>query len=487
MGKELSSSLVGLGVALGSGMWTVAAVEGIKAIVGHFREAKKEAEEAAKRAKEEWEKSLQAIDQGVKRLKDRLLELRGIDPLLYEYQTRLVETARKINDIRREQALENVKNEQNPRLAALKQQYQDLVRLIREYQEKLREVKGEEASKDAGKRADKDAETREKTAEQVAGYLLQKSAEVAKGEEKIALELQAELQAIHARSADMTQAEYDAEIAAATRAHDQKLRLHRLEIEDRLRKSDTVDHYTEEFELGPVDKNESLRAEAKYRAEVEAAKEAKEHLRKEFDDLERSIERGFTAPVAQSFQGLFMTLVDGSINSFSKLRYAIENIGKAILSSLVGLLTQMLAKKAAAYLTEHLLNKTKNVAEVTSAAGVAGAEAAASQAGIPIVGPALAAAAMATTSAAVMSSMLPLASAAGGYDIPGTINPLVQAHAREMVLPEELADRVRSMTDGGGNTYVIQAMDSRSFERFLRDNSDALARGIDQAVRDRRL
>lgn len=42
------------------------------------------------------------------------------------------------------------------------------------------------------------------------------------------------------------------------------------------------------------------------------------------------------------------------------------------------------------------------------------------------------------------------ASAAGGYDIPAGVNPVVQTHAREMILPEQYADVIRNMAGGSG-------------------------------------
>ena len=55
-----------------------------------------------------------------------------------------------------------------------------------------------------------------------------------------------------------------------------------------------------------------------------------------------------------------------------------------------------------------------------------------------------------STRSAEMSRITAQASAAGGYDIPAGVNPVVQTHAREMILPEHLADVVRNMAAGGG-------------------------------------
>lgn len=48
-----------------------------------------------------------------------------------------------------------------------------------------------------------------------------------------------------------------------------------------------------------------------------------------------------------------------------------------------------------------------------------------------------------------------LASAAGGYDIPSGINPVTQLHEREMVLPAQYADVIRSMAGGGSSAPSV--------------------------------
>lgn len=117
---------------------------------------------------------------------------------------------------------------------------------------------------------------------------------------------------------------------------------------------------------------------------------------------------------------------------------------------------------------------------VTNNAAAAASAAYSAMAGIPIVGPALGAAAAATTFVAV-EAFGALASASGGYDI-GNENPLVQAHAKEMVLPANLSEGFRNIianqngqaaSPGGGGSrggdthnWNIQALDSRSMRRL---------------------
>lgn len=130
------------------------------------------------------------------------------------------------------------------------------------------------------------------------------------------------------------------------------------------------------------------------------------------------------------------------------------------------------------------------ISSVTAKAADAAAGAAASQASVPIVGPALAAGAMAAMLGLVMGLVSMIPSASGGYDIPGTVNPLVQAHANEMVLPAKYAQGFRNIiengqTGGGGNIYV-SAIDARSFDQYLRRNGKAVVRAIRNESKNRR-
>ncbi|HWU54822.1 MAG TPA: hypothetical protein VN175_04920, partial [Rhizomicrobium sp.] len=84
-------------------------------------------------------------------------------------------------------------------------------------------------------------------------------------------------------------------------------------------------------------------------------------------------------------------------------------------------------------------------ASVFADANKAAAGAYAAVAGIPYVGPFLAPAAAATAFAAVLA--FDVFSAAGGMDIGAGVNPLTQLHEKEMVLPANLAEGVRNMTD----------------------------------------
>ena len=117
-------------------------------------------------------------------------------------------------------------------------------------------------------------------------------------------------------------------------------------------------------------------------------------------------------------------------------------------------------------------------------AAQAAAGAFAATAAIPYVGPELAPAAAALAYSDTMAFGA-LASAAGGYDIPSNINPMVQTHASEMILPASIADPLRGMIAGGGRgggpnvTLNASLVDVRGLRQ-------ALMRGgaLEKSIRD---
>jgi hypothetical protein len=109
---------------------------------------------------------------------------------------------------------------------------------------------------------------------------------------------------------------------------------------------------------------------------------------------------------------------------------------------------------------------------------------------IPFVGPFLAPAVAVGVGAAVIGLAGNVRSAAGGYDIPAGVNPMTQLHAQEMVLPAELANRIRGMAGnggGGGDTHLhVHAIDAKGVRQFLMDNRDHVADAARRAVKDGR-
>jgi hypothetical protein len=215
-------------------------------------------------------------------------------------------------------------------------------------------------------------------------------------------------------------------------------------------------------ELAAVEKEHSLKARG---IELQSQKERV----KDYQDLFNTIGNSFSKAISGIIQG---TMTMGQ---------AVRGIFQGILGAVADYIGQMIAKK----LVGLAMDKVIGASEIATQAGVAGAGAAAAVAPIPIVGPAMAIAAMGTVSSAVMG-MQAVASARNGYDIPAGVNPLTQLHEREMVLPQEQADAVRNATGGGGgNSLTVHTLDAKSFESWLKGSGgDTLLKYMGGRKRD---
>lgn len=190
-------------------------------------------------------------------------------------------------------------------------------------------------------------------------------------------------------------------------------------------------------------------------------------------------------------RGLFQNTFQVVTQTLGQLaaKWVAQRLGLASLESL--LMGKQVTEQAAA---SGAVVATK-AAEATAVVGANAAEgatgAAAAVAPIPIVGPGMAAAAFAGTMAMLMGAMSSIKSASGGYDIPAGVNPLVQAHASEMILPAKYADVIRGMADGGSAagggggalSVSVTAMDSRDVVRSL-SRGGALSKALTKAHRN---
>lgn len=112
--------------------------------------------------------------------------------------------------------------------------------------------------------------------------------------------------------------------------------------------------------------------------------------------------------------------------------------------------------------------KMAGIVGITSNAALAATAAMASVAAIPVYGWAMAPGVGVETYATAMAY---LPSAEGGFDIPAGVNPLTQLHEKEMVLPAEHAETIRSMGGGGGggeNHFHFNGYNSRELHHLLR-------------------
>ena len=187
--------------------------------------------------------------------------------------------------------------------------------------------------------------------------------------------------------------------------------------------------------------------------------------------------------IYSSIQSAFATMIGKAVVDWGSGELAKLGISQAVNSALVAL---GLASSTTAVATK----AAETTAELPLIGAKAGSEAAASQAGIPIIGPVLAVAAFATMMALVMGSMH---SAEGGFDIPAGTNPMTQLHAKEMVLPAQYADVIRGMAGSGSSKGVshggdvhlhVSAVDAQSVRRLFHENGSALADSLKHQMRN---
>jgi tape measure domain-containing protein len=198
--------------------------------------------------------------------------------------------------------------------------------------------------------------------------------------------------------------------------------------------------------------------------------------------------------IFRSMESSFDQAALGMLTRAQTLQQAMGSIFQGIYTVFAQeMVTKPLALMAVRVIRESALYKTMAGAQVTSQAAASGAVAgikavettavvggnavqaatgaAASQAPIPVIGPALAVAAAAAMMGFVMGmgskggtsvTTTRIPSASGGFDIPRGMNPLTQLHEQEMVLPASLANPLREqLAQGGGQggdggTVVIQ-------------------------------
>lgn len=206
---------------------------------------------------------------------------------------------------------------------------------------------------------------------------------------------------------------------------------------------------------------------------------------------------------AAAFTSAYEGLTDGvstsiahSIRSGESLQDSLANVALNIAESFIAAFIKIGIQKLLVDKTTASLYATTIAAQAQAMVAMAGLNAFASTAAIPLVGPIAApgAAAAATAiaegfaTAATTAAALSVASAAGGFDIPRGVNPLTQLHEEEMVLPAQHANTIRRLGEAsnqGGDrgapviTYapVIQ-IDSRSDQAQVRQMvAGAIAQG----------
>lgn len=189
---------------------------------------------------------------------------------------------------------------------------------------------------------------------------------------------------------------------------------------------------------------------------------------------EIALQKTLQQTMTQGFATAFESIVKGTMT----VHQAFTKMLDSVLSSVLQMLAKMLAQYVVSTATQLLLGKQQQASNAATAATGAGASVAA----IPFVGWAMAPIEMAAVFAAASGY-----SASQGFDIPSNLAPQTQLHPKEMVLPADLADRVRAVTpnaDGsgggrGGMTLNIKANDAKSFQKQLKSNGS-----LNKALRD---
>lgn len=188
--------------------------------------------------------------------------------------------------------------------------------------------------------------------------------------------------------------------------------------------------------------------------------------------------------VIKSAEMAFNQSIQGMLQGTMSLRQGLASIWQGISSSIIGEISKIIAKRVAMF----ALEKAQSLGLIGAKAAEAGAGAAASQAGIPIVGPALALGAMATIFAAVMGLSGSIPSAEGGWSIPAGTNPIAQLHEKEMVLPAQYAEMFREMAEGGGSvgggTVVYNDHSGRLSDEEIRRKSRVIAEEMNKLQRN---
>jgi len=211
--------------------------------------------------------------------------------------------------------------------------------------------------------------------------------------------------------------------------------------------------------------------------------------------------------VAHNMATSFSSAIRGMIDGTETLSAAVAKMGKQMISSLESSLEKMLSDWLEHHLMELLIHTQakegegavdkaaaaqkqeismqEHMREVFMAAKQAAVKAWNAMSGIPVVGPALGAAAAAATFAAVMAFGSITSAQGGFYEVDR--DQLAFIHQREMVLPAGIADRLRTAVDsglGGGqavsvNVYHnVNAIDAASFKDTIKQHGNIIGNEV---------
>ena len=190
--------------------------------------------------------------------------------------------------------------------------------------------------------------------------------------------------------------------------------------------------------------------------------------------------------VGKAIQSALSTALQDIVLKSKTLGQALQDMMASVGKSILKMLSDELAARALNAAKSMLMGKEQAASDIPAAAGTYAVNAMASVAAIPMYGWAMAPEVGASALAEGLS-MLGVASAAGGFDIPAGMNPVTQLHQREMVLPEEHAETIRGLKGGSAGPQIhIHAMDAKSFKQALMGNQGGLLDVLRTAVRNGR-
>jgi len=242
-------------------------------------------------------------------------------------------------------------------------------------------------------------------------------------------------------------------------------------------------------------KNEPVKYEMLYN-QIEAMKEKHTLAMQKLGDQEKVSMFNQIKGIVEPTTAAFSSMIKGMLHGTMTLRNGLKSIMDSIANTFINKCTEMLTNWIATELGKLAITKTikqalislgimeadKEVATqatataetkaiqastgpamVMSNAAVGASAAGASVASIPYVGWSMVAG-VTESIYTLLSAFAPLAAMAGGADVPHDM--VAQVHAREMVLPAHLADKIRNMSDSGkvgpSQTHVFKGLNPKS-------------------------
>ena len=188
--------------------------------------------------------------------------------------------------------------------------------------------------------------------------------------------------------------------------------------------------------------------------------------------------RAMFSTMQSGFAGTIAGFMKGTTSLGSSIKGLFQDVSNAVVDSLSKILAQQLINT----ITGDALSKSSSLAQKEDAAAVAAGNAWKSAAAIPYVGWILGP----VEAAAAYAGVMAFGSAEQGYDIPAGINPIMQTHAREMILPAKHADVIRGMADSGAGSAApgrdininISALDGASVAKVFRHNGGEVSKAL---------